>query len=54
MNPMADPMTVPTPADDLAAGRTLADNLGLQPLALEGGLFRRTFTGGERPRSCSC
>ena len=43
-NPIPVPIR-PTP-DDPAAGRTLADALGLQPLALEGGLFRRTFTGG--------
>ncbi len=29
-----------------ADARALADALDLQPLALEGGLFRRTFTGG--------
>ncbi len=29
-----------------AQGRALAAALGLEPLALEGGLFRRTFTGG--------
>lgn len=46
MSPMTDPITDPTSADDPAAGRTLADELGLRPLALEGGLFRRTFTGG--------
>ena len=40
--------TPPAPAadDDRAAGRALAEELGLAPLALEGGLFRRTFTGG--------
>jgi predicted cupin superfamily sugar epimerase len=41
---MANP-TAPA-ADDRAAGRALAEELGLAPLALEGGLFRRTFTGG--------
>src|SRR6478752_1908705 len=38
--------TAPAADDDRAAGRALAEELGLAPLALEGGLFRRTFTGG--------
>ena len=32
-------------APDIAGGRGLAAALDLQPLPLEGGLFRRTFTG---------
>ena len=31
---------------ELDAGRALAQSLQLEPLALEGGRFRRTFTGG--------
>ncbi len=31
---------------ELNAGRALAQSLQLEPLALEGGRFRRTFTGG--------
>src|SRR6185312_12389992 len=38
--------TAPAADDDRAAGRALAEELGLAPLPLEGGLFRRTFTGG--------
>lgn len=34
------------PADTVAQGRTLAESLDLELLPLEGGLFRRTFTGG--------
>ncbi len=34
-------------AHDLQAGRDLAAALGLEPLPLEGGLFRRTYTGPE-------
>ena len=33
------------PQDGAAGGHALAADLGLQPLPLEGGLFRRTFTG---------
>jgi hypothetical protein len=31
--------------DDLRVGRRLAEGLRLEPLPLEGGLFRRTYTG---------
>ncbi len=34
-------------ADDLQIGRDLVAALGLEPLPLEGGLFRRTYTGAE-------
>jgi len=41
-NPEAEPVG----DDDLAAGEALAAALDLELLPLEGGLFRRTFTGG--------
>lgn len=31
---------------EIEKGRAIAASLGLEPLPLEGGLFRRTFTGG--------
>lgn len=37
-------MTAPAP-DSIEHGRALAATLGLEPLPLEGGLFRRTFSG---------
>lgn len=36
----------PSPQDGIAVGEALAATLDLELLPLEGGLFRRTFTGG--------
>ena len=42
----ADAAAADHQADSIAAGRALAAALDLELLPLEGGLFRRTFTGG--------